>query len=604
MKLRAYETSWLDRIKEAETKRVLVVGPTGCGKTVVAVELVKEAWKAGKRSLFLAHRVELLSQAVNRLVDGGVPRDAIGVISGQLDGENLRAPVQVAAVQCFSFSADPPKADLVIIDEAHRALADTYQELLTHYPKAIVYGLTATPYRMDGQALGAVFGSLVQSAPPSELVSSGWLMRPLVYTVPPDQRPKLLGIKTQRGDYAYNELAKRSDLPHLIGSVVHHYQKHAKGRPTVVYGVNVAHCLHITEAFQAVKVRVRALHTGVPMSERQDMLEMLAQHELDVVVNCQILTEGWDCPEVRCAIVARPTLSPTLWFQIVGRVTRPGDIRPIVLDHAGNAIMHGLPLEDVDYSLEKSSKSTRNTPQYERVCPSCSNSVAWGGRVCSWCGHEWFSAGELPEVAEGTLVRLNKSRIKAKCAYEHCPSPHIPVERRIETGEAMHWICKRLRGAEKTRLCAYDKCPTPTVPLSPQSQSDRHRDCQDKKRAPKTLVKCTYEKCPTPDELFLSKTPDKSPVHGHCRELRMLAQRKCQYALCQTPSVPLSHKAHFQGVTMHRSCAARARSERVAPDRNRCKKCGRPSSQGREIRIVKGLCSKCLTVGSRTSRLS
>lgn len=528
-KLRDYEIDWLKRINDATTKRTLLVGPTGCGKTIVAVELAKKALKRGKYVLFIAHRTELLSQAERLLPD-----------SDRVCIESIQTLIRKE-------SSELPRADLIVVDEAHHVAADSYAEVLAHYPHAVVYGLTATPFRFDGAALGDTFEGIVQSAPPSELVKAGWLARPAIYTVPSDQRPRLLGLRKQRGDYQNDQLAKRADTPHLIGSVVSHHKRHALDLPTVVYSVNVSHGEHIVAAFRKAGVKAVMLTGTTPMAERERMLDDFADEKIPVLVNCQILTEGWDCPNARCGIVARPTLSANLWFQIVGRFTRPSKIRPIILDHAGNALMHGLPLQDQEYDLKGRRSPRGGQTGGEKQCPKCQNSVHSGIRVCDFCQYVWWEPGALPIVEAGTLVPLKASDVRRRCTYKECPIPNIPLKTQklnvVErTGSGMHAECAKLANNVTS----------------------------------KQLIKCTYEHCPTPTKLFRSKPGSQRTLHTACLALKAKAQGPllCSYKKCLTPDLPLAHKARFQGIKMHRVCAGRARSERISPDKERCDRCG------------------------------
>jgi superfamily II DNA or RNA helicase len=553
IKLRAYEVDWLARIGQSTANRVLIVGPTGSGKTIIAAQAIRAAVALNQRVLFIAHRLELVEQATNKLKDVGV---------------EVGPRVTVTTIQ--SLYNESPPADLIVVDEAHHAPAESYKELLKKYPKAIIYGLTATPFRCDGLPLDDLFEEIVPSAPPSQLIQAGWLSNPKIYTVPRDQRPKLLGLRRRDHDFDMASLARVTDLPELVGSVVEHYLKYAHNLPTVVYGVNIAHCEHMTTAFRHQGVRAATVYGKMPLESRVQALEMFANQELDVLVNCQLLTEGWDCPTARAAIVARPTLSAGLWFQIVGRITRPGPIQPIVLDHAGNALMHGLPLQDVEYTLKGRQINSR-PDNGEKACPKCHNSVHVANRTCSWCGFEWWSPNELPEVAEGNLVLLTKRQHKRRCAWPDCPTPEKLIH--SEREGAMHIKCQPLANARKY-TCQYEHCLTPGKPLSQNNPWSLHLNCRMHKngRTSKPGVRCAYEKCLTPDVIIHSRTP--GVMHRACEHLVVQSQRICQYDRCPERDKLLAHKAPFQGITMHRACKARFNAYNKNPDKPRCKTCG------------------------------
>jgi len=552
--LRDYEADWLARIGQSQSKRVLVVGPTGSGKTVVEAQVIRAAVAMGKRVLFIAHRIELVQQAIERLRNVGV---------------EVGPRMHVMTIQ----SGDFPPADLIVIDEAHHAPAESYRDLLKKYPRALVHGLTATPFRLDGQPLDDLFDEIVASDPPSALIEAGWLSNPKIYTVPRDQRPKLLGLRKRDHDFDLASLARATDLPHLVGSVVEHYLKYAHDRPTIVYGVNIAHCEHMTESFRDHGVRAATVWGKMPVDQRREALEMFTNGELDVLVNCQLLTEGWDCPTARAAIIARPTLSASLWFQMVGRVTRPGPITPVVLDHAGNALMHGLPLQDVVYTLKgRQIQYKPGSGVGEKACPNCQNTIDVSSRVCSWCGYEWWDRDALPETVPGQLELLQKRQTRRQCAYHACATPNKLVH--SERPGAMHVPCIALASREKHR-CQYEHCLTPDKFLAQNNNTGIHRWCRmhrDGKQG-KVRVRCAYAACPTPDVTFPARAP--GAMHRACERLLVESRRVCQYDRCPTPKLPLAHKAAFQGITMHRACKARHFAEVKHPDRQRCSGCGR-----------------------------
>jgi superfamily II DNA or RNA helicase/transposase len=410
MKLRDYELDWIKRINASKQRRILVVGPTGSGKTIVAAELIRRAIKQGGSILFIVHRRELLRQAVQRLFDHGVPWEDIGAIIGgkhakadaETFEENPGAPVQVASIQTL-VRRKMPKASYVFIDEAHHASAATYQKVLKHYPKAKVIGLTATPYRLDGKPLGDMFDEIVESAKPSELIKKGWIVRPQVWTVPPSERPNLKSVKRAGADLNQGDLEKVSNKKKLVGSIVKHWKKHAEGRPTVCYAVSIDHADVIAQAFNRARIKASVISSKTPVEERSSLLEKLKTGEVQVLVNCMVLTEGWDCPEVKCAIVARPTLSQSLWFQMGGRIMRPGG-KPIILDHAGNALWMPCPGDDIEHSLTGVQKlKTGHREPKEKTCPKCGNQLFLGTRVCTDCGYEFWE-GLMPEEIAGQLI--------------------------------------------------------------------------------------------------------------------------------------------------------------------------------------------------------
>ena len=324
-KLRPYQLGLIARVWaaiEAAQRRVLVVSATGSGKTIIVADIVREAVARGMRVLFLAHRRELISQASRKL-------HAVGVDHGILlpgYAPRLGEPVQVASIATLHARAlrlamiDMPPADVVVIDEAHHAMARTYRRVIEAYPNAIIVGLTATPCRGDGRGLGKVFDILVEGPPVAELIEAGHLVPARIYA--PSQ-PDLSGIAVARGDYVESQLAERVDKPELIGDAVSNWLRVAERRRTVVFATGVAHSLHLRDEFRRNGIVAEHIDGSTPIEERAAILAALASGAAEVCCNAMVLTEGWDCPEVSCLVLMRPTKSLGLFRQMVGRVLRP-----------------------------------------------------------------------------------------------------------------------------------------------------------------------------------------------------------------------------------------------------------------------------------------
>ncbi len=398
-------------------RRVLIVLPTGGGKTVVAAVVIRTALGRGERVLFVAHTREIVEQAHDKLVRWGTPAGEIGVIMSRDERTDPEAPVQVATIQTISRREHPP-ADLIIVDEAHHAAADSYKALLAIYPGARVLGLTATAERHDGRGLGArgLFEVALTAATPMDLILEKHLAMPKVWTVGKDKRPDLRGVKTVAGDYDKSELERRVTRRGLVGSLVEHHAKHAKGRTTVVYAVTKRHARQIARRFRKEGRDVELLFGigDTDLEERRRILARLHRGEDVVVVNVGVLTEGWDCPAAKCCVLARPTRSWTLHTQMVGRFLRPWKgVAPVILDHAGNVLVHNLPYVDHPVSLHAKSRRGTGRPAPAKMCPAegCGAVVPTGVLVCPECGHE-FEIKREPEQRKGELEEVVASEAR------------------------------------------------------------------------------------------------------------------------------------------------------------------------------------------------
>jgi superfamily II DNA or RNA helicase len=233
----------LDAAIAAGRRRIIIVAPTGSGKTVIASALIQRFAQNRQPSLMLAHRREIIQQTSTKLRGHGV---AHGIIQSGIRPRVLE-DIQVASIQTLwvhaTRAAIPiplPPARLLVVDEAHHAPARSYRKIIDAYPDAILIGLTATPCRGDGRGLGGIFEAIIEAPQVAELIAGGYLVRTRVYA---PVNPDLRGVRTVAGDYNEGQLADRMDRPQLIGDIVSHWHKFSEGRKSVAFAVNVPHSI-------------------------------------------------------------------------------------------------------------------------------------------------------------------------------------------------------------------------------------------------------------------------------------------------------------------------------------------------------------------------
>jgi DNA repair protein RadD len=391
-------------------RKLLLVAPTGSGKTVIGSELIRRWVAQYRRVLFLAHRREIILQTSAKLVANGVRH---GIVMADIDPRPMES-VQVASIDTLhvrgvrSDAMDLPPADLLVFDEAHRARGPTREHLISVYPNAVLLGMTATPCRGDGRGLGNLFDVMIEAPQIAELIVGGFLVKSRVYA---PINPDLKGVKVQQGDYVISQLAGRMNTEALVGDIVTHWHKHGEQRQTIAFAVDVAHSVAIRNQFLNAGVSAEHLDGETPILERADILARLARGEIKVVSNCMVLTEGWDCPPVGCCILARPTKQMGLFRQMVGRVLRPADGKAdaVILDHSGAVFRHGLPEDHVEWELATDRRAA--APAHEkrqrgeapalRECPSCNTIMV--KPPCYHCGWEPKPRARDVEFEDGTL---------------------------------------------------------------------------------------------------------------------------------------------------------------------------------------------------------
>lgn len=346
-----------------------------------------------------------------------------------------------------------PPADLVIIDEAHHCPATTYKAVIDAYPNATIIGLTATPCRGDGRGLGGIFETLVQCPQVQPLIDLGHLVKPK-YFAPIDVQPDLKGVHITAGDYNKAALAKRMNQDALVGDIITNWHKFGEQRPTVVFTVDVAHSVHITQEFVAAGVPAEHIDGSTPKEERDATLKRLKSGDIKVVCNCMVLTEGWDCPEASCCVLARPTKSMGLFRQMIGRILRPADGKTdaIVIDHSGAVRRHGFVEDAVEWTLDPDTKA--ETPAHKshkdgttdrlKDCPKC-QAIMTAGKPCFSCGFMpapraeaiVFADGELGEVGVGRVRHAHVHTAQERHAW-HGMLEAIRIERSYNKGWERH----------------------------------------------------------------------------------------------------------------------------------------------------------------------
>lgn len=396
IELRSYQLSAIERIRaelRAGKRRILFQLPTGGGKSLTAASIVAGAAAKGNRSLVIAHRMELLDQMVSTFARLGIT--SLGVVRAGDRRRDSSQPIQIASIATLVRRAPPP-ANLVIIDEAHRTSAASYQKLFEWYPDAVFLGLTATPCRGDGKPLGASYQAMVRGATYSELIAGGHIVEPEVYSTP--MQPDLSGVHTVAGEYNQEELEEAVNRGALIGNLFSEWSKRAGGRRTVIFAVSVEHSRAIVREFVAGGVRAEHLDGTTPEEERRAILGRLESGATLVVSNCSVLCEGFDCPPVKCAVLACPTKSLIKHMQTSGRILRPWQgVTPILLDHGSNIDRHDMPFLDREWSLEEKVRKPGSPPQ--KCCPACFAYVGSALMVCPHCGAE-FPRKVAPPVEE------------------------------------------------------------------------------------------------------------------------------------------------------------------------------------------------------------
>lgn len=360
IQLREYQEEALNVIAKALSDGIskqLIVLPTGSGKTILMAAIAKHL---NKRTLILAHREELIQQAFEKFKLYW-PEADIGICKAERDETNHH--IVIGSVQSCSkskrlASLKDSAFDVLLIDEAHHATAESYQKIIKELgfhtdQTKLLLGVTATPNRSDKDSLGETFEKVTYSRSISTMIKAGYLSPAIGRKILTNF--SLQNIKMQNGDFSICELAEIVNTPERNAFIAEKYKAYATDRKGVAFCVDVAHCKDLSASFEKVGITSKAVWGEMPTEERRNVLEDLKGGRIQVAMSCGVLTEGFDEPSISCIAMARPTKSQSLYIQCIGRGLRlwPGKQDCLVLDFTDKG--HSL---DSVMSLSKTMPNT------------------------------------------------------------------------------------------------------------------------------------------------------------------------------------------------------------------------------------------------------
>lgn len=448
--LRPYQTNDLSGIRALFAKghrKVIHVLPPGCGKTVEFAEMIRLAQGRGTRTCILTHRDSLMTQASNKLKDAGVKHGIIAP-GHKFYGDKVHiASVQTLVRRLDRLGADGLPLynfDFMIPDEAHHCVAPTYTKIFNHFDKINeklrVLGVTATPILGNGRGLDGVFQAMHLGIAIDEAIREGYLTAPDTYG--PKKVLDLSGVKTSGSDYDRTQLAAHMDSPRITGDAVEHYSQLCPGKAAIVFCVKIKHAEDTAAAFKAAGFRSEVIHGKMPLELIRYRIAALTTGEIQVLVSCDLVSEGTDIPAVICAIGLRPTKSLGLNIQQYTRALRPiyadgydletreGRLaaiaagpkpRAIILDHAANCFIHKMTVDEpVDWTLAGKKRGKKGGPTMiltqcpkclrpHKPAPKCPHINADG----TPCGHIYVAAAPRdPDMVGGTLEKVDKMALR------------------------------------------------------------------------------------------------------------------------------------------------------------------------------------------------
>lgn len=404
IELREYQTESITELRKgfkAHHRQVLCL-PTGAGKTVVFSEMVRMAAEKGTQTLVLTDRVELFAQTFAAMERVGIKPQLIHAKGNRTI--DIHALVSVGMVETVKRRIDAIafyKPTLIIIDEAHKG---NFTKILDLFPMARVIGATATPI---GKHFYKYYTGIVSTIDIPELVANGYLSECRAFQMQDD----LSDLKTVAGEYTEDSLYGHFNKQKLFDGVISEWHKHANGKKTIVFNVNIQHAINMTMAFNAAGIHSECITSKTPTDERNRILSAFKLGLFPVLNNCGILTTGYDEPTIECVIMNRATKSLALWLQCCGRGSRIIEgvkSRFTVLDFGLNHNEHGMWAEPREWKIAPpKKKKTQDVPPVKE-CPKCNSMLFASARTCRYCDYEFPMEGKPLSV--GSMVEFTRER--------------------------------------------------------------------------------------------------------------------------------------------------------------------------------------------------
>lgn len=478
------------RALEKSPRNPVVVLPTGAGKSLVIAEVARDVRKWGGRVLVLAHRKELLEQNAEKLltIAPDLAHD-IGLLSAGLGRKDFEAPILVAGIQsAFRRACEISRRAIVLVDEAHLIPQDgegMYQTLLTDLrkinPPIRVAGFTATPYRLDcGYVCGPdhFLNEVVYDVPIPILIAEGSLSK--LTSKAARASVDTDGVRVRGGEFVAGDLDELCSDSEKVAAACREVVDKCRDRKSVLlFCSGREHAKAVREELEHLlggNAGIAYLDGETSASERADILARFKAREIRWLVNIDVLTTGFDAPNVDAIALLRPTLSPGLYYQMVGRGLRtsPGKSDCLVLDFGGNVERHG-PIDKIAVGPRASSGGTGEAPG--KKCPSCSEVVPAGCRTCSACGHE-FPPPELKHSTRAANAAIISSELEPIPVMDYWYSIHTKRGAEEGTPRSMRvtyaagaktyseWVCVEHTGFARARAETWWKarcsqpCPT------------------------------------------------------------------------------------------------------------------------------------------------
>lgn len=405
-----YQPQLIDGVRQSFAKgntRVVMCAPTGSGKTVLFTYMVKKHIERGGRALILTDRIELLNQAGGTFQKFGLHPEEIKAGKKPDLMRNLHcAMVETLYRRAERYASFLSSRTLVIVDEAHRTAHSKVLELLPE--SCYVIGATATPFRSGNQpSMDSFYQDIVQTVDTPDLIEMGYLSDARSFGVDID----LTGVKKRSGDWDSEELGKRYSERKVYEGVIENYQRLTPNTKAIAFAPNVASSKELADKFNQAGIHAMHLDGSMNQADRSAVLRWFNSTRSGVLVNCSVLTTGFDQPDIETVILYRATTSLPLFLQMIGRGSRVTENKRqfTILDFGNNIKTHDFWEAPRQWSLEKPPKRKKKDVAPVRLCEKCGALIPVTSKTCKFCGHEKkLTEKEKKKKEMAILVELPK----------------------------------------------------------------------------------------------------------------------------------------------------------------------------------------------------
>ncbi|MEE9499614.1 MAG: DEAD/DEAH box helicase [Nitrospinaceae bacterium] len=413
MTLRPYQSDLIINVRHeiARHANVMMQLPTAGGKTRIFSEMTRLATDKKNKVWIMVPRNELLRQSSRQLSALGIHHGMISAKSRESRAFNVHVVSKDTLLRRIKAGKIKRWPKLIIVDEAHLSIDQQLFIRQNAPPETRFIGVTATPERLDGRGLNELYGAIVYGPTIKDLIELHFLSQMKYFRIPGWDGSALAGKDFTGTDVKADVLDSIMKARHIYGNAITHYRREANGKPCIVFCRSVKIAEETAQRFRNAGYRFESIDGKMSDKTREALIDGIREGRLQGLTSCELITYGLDVPRVECIIMLRPTLSRTLFYQMIGRGLRPspGKRACVILDHVGNFQEFGHPLWEYNWKFDGVEKRKRNKEDDQtslKLCEKCF--MYFEETICPNCGTERSGKSQQEEMeVDGNLVEVS-----------------------------------------------------------------------------------------------------------------------------------------------------------------------------------------------------